>query len=445
MPLGHGRDHRGSPWKNPEIALHPSGFRPIAAPGRLCDHRHVEVTRNKRTLFVRSSTDRVIAGVAGGIAARIGVDPTVVRLAFVVLCFAAGFGVVLYLFGWLVGSDPRDGDAEAASVRDTSLRQVVCLAMVVTGAMLLLRDAGLWFGDAPAISAGLAAFGSAILWTRADDSGRARFARLTSRLPRTPTEVVSGRSKLRLALGALLVLAGVATLVGTHTSFKSLGSVAFAVAVTVIGLGLALGPWIYQLFRQLGVERRERIRSEERAEVAAHLHDSVLQTLAMIQRASTTDEMTSLARGQERELRSWLYSPARDASGIGETVRSALEETAAQMEQLHRVPVETVVVGDAPMDDRMRALVDAAGEAIQNAGKHSGARAIAVYAEVTPGSAGVFVRDEGAGFDPANVPAERRGIAESIVARVERNGGSASIESSPAGTEVHVSMPRRPS
>lgn len=420
-----------------------SGNGPIAALGSLCDHRNVEAVRKKRALFVRSSSDRVIAGVAGGIAARIGIDATVLRLAFVVLSFAAGFGVVLYLLAWLVGSDPREGDAEPAGAGETSVRQVVCLAMIVTGMMLLLREAGLWFGDAPAVSAGLAAFGSAILWTRADDSGRARFARLTSRLPRTPAEMVSRRSRARLAGGALLVVAGVATFLGTHTSIRSLGSVAFAVVVTVIGLGLALGPWVYQLFRQLGVERRERIRSEERAEVAAHLHDSVLQTLAMIQRASSTDEMTSLARGQERELRSWLYS-ARDAAPRGDSVRSALEETAAQMEQLHRVRVDTVVVGDAPMDERMRALVDAAGEAIHNAGMHSGARAVAVYAEVTPASAGVFVRDEGAGFDPATVPPERRGIADSIVGRVERNGGTASIESSPAGTEVHLTMPRRP-
>ena len=412
----------------------------------------MEAKRARRMLFARSDSDRVVAGVAGGIAARLGIEGTVVRLAFLVLAFAAGFGVVLYLFAWLVSSEPDpspdpspDPDAGATTARAaTGLRQVVSVAMVVAGSMLLLRQAGLWFGDAPALSAGLAAFGSAILWTRTDDSGRARFVRLASRLPRSPAEVVSMRSKGRLAVGALLVVAGMGTFLGAHTSLRSLGNVAFAVVVTVVGLGIVLGPWIYELFRQLSSERRERIRSEERAEVAAHLHDSVLQTLAMIQRASSSGEMTSLARGQERELRAWLYGAAPGAVPAVDTLHAALDEMAGRMERLHRVVVETVVVGDVPMDERMRALVDATAEATHNAGKHSGARAISVFAEAGDDAVGVYVRDEGNGFDPAAVAAARRGISESIVARMERNGGSAMIESvEGSGTEVHLTMPRR--
>src|SRR5207237_559230 len=143
-----------------------------------------------------------------------------------------------------------------------------------------------------------------------------------------------------------------------------------------LGLGLVLGPWIYELFRQLASERRQRIRSEERAEVAAHLHDSVLQTLAMIQRAASSDEMTSLARGQERELRAWLYGASPGVRPGTDTLHAALDEMAGRMERLHRVLVDTVVVGDVDMDERMRALVDAAAEATHNAGKHSGARAV---------------------------------------------------------------------
>ena len=214
--------------------------------------------------------------------------------------------------------------------------------------------------------------------------------------------------------------------------------------VTAIGLGLAFGPWMYELVRQLGSERRERIRSEERAEVAAHLHDSVLQTLAMIQRAPTREEMTTLARGQERELRSWLYGRAPVAEGI-ETLRDALDAMAARVERMHRVAVDAVVVGDAPMDERLRALVDAAGEATTNAAKHSGAGTISVYAEVGDGTVNVFVRDEGAGFDAASMASDRRGISESIVGRMERNGGLATVSSTPAeGTEVHLELPRRP-
>jgi signal transduction histidine kinase len=213
--------------------------------------------------------------------------------------------------------------------------------------------------------------------------------------------------------------------------------------VTATGLGLILGPWVYELVRQLGAERRERIRSEERAEVAAHLHDSVLQTLAMIQRAAGTQDMVSLARGQERELRAWLYGRARTN---GSMLTAAIDEMATRVERLHVVAVETVVVGDAQMDDRLRALVDASAEATTNAAKHSGASSVSVYVEVTDEGTSLYIRDEGGGFDADRLPEDRRGIVESIVGRMERNGGSATISSEPGeGTEVHLVMPRRSS
>jgi signal transduction histidine kinase len=222
-------------------------------------------------------------------------------------------------------------------------------------------------------------------------------------------------------------------------------SVAFAVLVTATGLGLILGPWMWRTLRQLSEERRERIRSEERAEVAAHLHDSVLQTLAMIQRARSPQEMTSLARGQERELRGWLYGRGRAGENGGGSLSAALEELSAKIERHHHLPVETVVVGDAPLDDRLRALVDAAGEAMTNAARHSGAASVSVYAEVGDDAVHLYVRDEGKGFDPALVPADRHGIRESIVGRMERGGGVATVTSEPAeGTEVHLRIPRRP-
>jgi signal transduction histidine kinase/phage shock protein PspC (stress-responsive transcriptional regulator) len=406
----------------------------------------MEASAPHRTLFARSRSDRMLAGVAGGIAERLDIDAVVIRLAFVALALAGGFGIVAYLIAWLVAaeppvSSPAGGTAERP-IRPTGTRQVVAVALVSAGAMLLLREVGVWFGDALAWSVGLASFGSAILWTRADDSGRARFAKLASRIPRSPADAMAGRSKGRLAVGALLVVAGMGTFIAANTSWSAMRNVAFAVMVTVVGLGLVLGPWIYELFRQLTSERRERIRSEERAEVNAHLHDSVLQTLAMIQRAPTPQEMASLARGQERELRAWLYGRSRNGS---DTLSAALDETAARVETMHKVAVDTVVVGDVAMDDGLRALVDAAGEAMNNAAKHSGAKAISVYAEVTDESIGVYVRDEGAGFDASAVTPGRRGIAESIVGRMERNGGVATIQSVPAeGTEVHLVMPRKP-
>jgi signal transduction histidine kinase len=203
---------------------------------------------------------------------------------------------------------------------------------------------------------------------------------------------------------------------------------------------LILGPGVWRLVRQLTAERRQRIRSEERAVVAAHLHDSVLQSLAMIQRAGTAEEMATLARAQERELRAWLYGPGPLPGG---TLRGSMEELAGRVEAMHHVEVEVVQVGDARVDERLQALVQAAGEAMTNAARHSGARRVDVYAEVEPAQVTAFVRDRGKGFDPDVVDEDRRGIAESIRGRMERAGGTAVVTSAPGeGTEVELRLPR---
>jgi len=185
-------------------------------------------------------------------------------------------------------------------------------------------------------------------------------------------------------------------------------------------------------------ERAERRRSQERAETAAHLHDSVLQTLALLQRRSDDPvEVVALARRQERELRDWLTGPtaARTLGGFAEAVRAA----AAEVERDHRVRVEVVVVGDRPQDEAGAALVAAAREALVNAAHHAGVASVALYAEAGPESVSVFVRDRGRGFDPDAVPSDRRGLAESVRGRIERAGGTARIRSAPgAGTEVEL-------
>ena len=216
-------------------------------------------------------------------------------------------------------------------------------------------------------------------------------------------------------------------------------------AVILGGLGLVFGPWLWRLWTALVEERSERIRSDERAEMAAHLHDSVLQTLALIQRrADDPRAVVGLARSQERELRAWLFgrAPARADLDLGD----ALEATAADVEQRQGVPIETVRVGgDCPLDDRLSALVAATQEAIVNAARHSGAPVVAVYEEVETDQVTVFVRDRGRGFDPASIPTDRGGIAESITGRMQRNGGVAVIRSRPGqGTEVELSMKRVP-
>jgi len=407
----------------------------------------VVAPQGRRGVYARSANDRVLAGVAGGLAETLGVDAVVVRLAFVVLTFAGGFGLALYLIGWLLGGDPVS-KVPSRPVPDatTRTRHALAIGFVVMGMLLLLRAAGIWLGDALVWSVALAAFGTAVIWTRSDDAGRARWTRIATRLQRRPVEAIAlGRvTRGRLALGTLLVIGGMGTFLASHYSLGALRNAAFAVFAAVAGLALILGPWTYQLARQLGDERRERVRSEERAEVAAHLHDSVLQTLALIQRASTPEEMSTLARGQERELRAWLSDrPAASPNG-SRLLSAAMEEAAAGIEQRHRVPIDVVTVGDATLDDSLRALVEAATEAMANAARHSGAKRVSVYVEVAPEAVSAFVRDEGNGFDASRLPTDRRGIAESICGRMERNGGIATVTSEPRdGTEVSLRMPRR--
>ncbi len=389
-------------------------------------------------MFRRSANDRLLTGVAGGIGERFGIDPVVVRLAFVVLSLAGGVGILLYVAAALVSRGP-DPMGEGVRPR-TSTRQAIAVGLVVIGVLLLLRQAGLWLGDRIVWPAAVVVLGSALIWTRGDDADRARWGRVLSRLPRSLTSQLEGNGmRLRVLAGGGLVFLGIAAFVTSNPG--SAVNPAYAVAAAVIGIAVILGPWVWRLARQASEERRERIRSEERAEMAAHLHDSVLQTLALIQRTDDADAMASLARVQERELRTWLYgkTPAGDANSLS----GALDQVASEIERTHRRRVEVVLVGDCRLDDGVRALVHACREAMANAARHSGARGVSVYVEVEEDQVTAFVRDQGVGFARASVPSDRRGIAESIEGRMERNGGVAVIESEPGrGTEVRLRMPR---
>jgi signal transduction histidine kinase len=356
------------------------------------------------------------------------------------LALAGGAGVILYLAAWAVSAEPEPA-SERAQPPVSSVRQTVAIGLVVLGVLLLLRRAGIWLGDAWVWPAAIAVFGSAVIWTRGDEDVRERWVSIARRIPGLPERLVSRSvSPARVLLGGALIAAGMATFLAANDALPALRSLAFAVAVTLTGVGLILGPGMLGLARQLSEERRERIRSEERAEMAAHLHDSVLQTLALLQRSDSPQEMVRLARLQERELRSWLYG--RGASEQRELLSAAVEEMAARVESLHDVTVETVVVGDQPLDDRLHTVVLACGEAATNAAKHSGADSVSVYVEVDPDAVTAYVRDEGKGFDPGAVPVERRGIAESIVGRMERSGGRAAVRSSSGvGTEIQLELP----
>jgi signal transduction histidine kinase len=399
--------------------------------GSMCQHGAV---------FRRSVSDRVLTGVAGGIGERLGIDPVVVRLAVVVLSLAGGVGVLAYVAAALVSRAP-DPQAPSSHPR-TSATQAVAVGLVVAGVLLLLRGGGLWFGDRVVWPAALAVLGSAVIWTRGDDADRARWGRLLSRLPASVTEPVSGRgSRVRLLAGAGLIAIGLVTFLTSNWPLELVGNAPVAVAAVVLALAVTLGPWVWRLARQVAEERRERIRSEERAEMAAHLHDSVLQTLALIQRTEDADEMVALARGQERELRAWLYG--KTPAGPADSLSAALDAAAAEVERSHHRRVEVVLVGECPLDDGVRALVHACREAMVNAARHSRARGVSVYVEVEEDVVTAFVRDQGVGFSRTAVPADRRGIADSIEGRMERNGGVAVIASEPGrGTEVRLQVPR---
>ena len=390
-----------------------------------------------RPRLERSRSDRVIGGVAAGIGHHLGVEPTTVRIAFVLLTFALGFGIVVYLLTWLLAPEEA-GEATPAPrarrlVRPT-LPQALGAALILVGVAILLYVSGFWFGEALAWPVTLAAVGFAILWARSGEDRRSR----------SPLDVViSGRRSIaRVAIGSLLILGAGAIFLGYNAQLDVVGPMLLAALVAIGGLGLIGGPWIWSIGRDLIDERSSRIRTEERAEMAAHLHDSVLQTLALIQRAPASREMASLARTQERELRAWLYGRAPTLAGA--RLRDAIDAMAGRVERDQQVKVEAIVVGDADLEERTRALVAAVGEATLNAARHSGSTEVSVYVEVEDDATTAYVRDLGTGFDPDAVASDRRGIADSIVGRLERHGGTAHVMSRPgAGTEVAMHLPRK--
>lgn len=370
---------------------------------------------------------------AAGLAHRLRIDPFPIRAAFVVLALARGAGVLLYLVLWAISVEEAPASAEARS----GARQIAGVACMTAAALLVFRATGWWLGDSVVWPLATAALGSAFVWARADENERARWARSAERA--RPWDGPAAIVRLVIGFGLVIVAT---TAVLREYSGIGLTRVAMPVTVAILGLLLALGPWVLRLTKTLSEERTERIRSDERSAISAHLHDSVLQTLAMIQRTESQQEVTALARRQERELREWLYG--RTIASEEVSFRRALEVAAARVEERYRVPVEVVIVGDSQMDERVGDAVQAAAEAMTNAARHSGAPVVTVYAEVEPTRLTIYVRDEGKGFDAAATPRDRRGIADAIVGRVTRHGGTAEINTEfGMGTEIKIALVRK--
>jgi len=393
----------------------------------------------------RARQDRLVGGVAAGLAARTGRDVTVIRLLFV-LATLLTVGVPVYIVAWLlVPMAGEDGNIAAKALTDRrGLALAAGLGSLLVIVLVLASAVGAgWLGNlAWPLVVGVS--GVALIWRNASPDEQIMLRRLAQPLLGRPRP--GKRSTvLRASAAAVLLASGLSLLLGGHGGaalLRPLGGVIVGVAAIV----LTLGPWWLRIARDLVAERQARTRAEERADMAARVHDSVLQTLALIQRnADQPAQVVKLARSQERELRSWLFGGSGPGAvhGQGTTLAAGVRQIQQEVEALHGVTVEAVTVGDCGLDDHLDALLAAAREATVNAAKWSGADVISLFAEVEPAEVSVFVRDRGCGFDPEAVPSDRKGLAESVQARMARRGGSATIRSVLGdGTEISLRMPR---
>lgn len=447
----------------------------------------------------------MLGGVAHGLAVHLGLPVRWVRLAFVLLFFAQGIGALLYAAFWFVvpigigepsqrggthwvnvngvyiptsawlrpgtpltksgggwvgrlrellqhalqgepvtvpaaaaeGESAEAADRPAAKNGQGGIGQLAALVMVVIGLIALLNVLGVQTAKPytwPLLAIGV---GVALVWRQADDSRWQRWFGIEEGEKRRGAYT-------RVGAGVLLTVAGTIALLAMQGSGSTLGSVIEASLAVLAGVLVLLGPYGLRMWQDLGAERTARIRAQERAEIAAHIHDSVLHTLTLIQRrAEDPKEVLRLARSQERELRLWLYRPEAVAEAAPDTMAETLRAAVAEVEDRHGVPVELVIVGDCPMDEKIAAQMQAAREATVNAAKYGGGGPVRVYAEVEGRTVSVFIRDHGPGFDPDTVPEDRMGVRESIIGRMKRNGGTARVRpAAGGGTEVELEMER---
>jgi signal transduction histidine kinase/phage shock protein PspC (stress-responsive transcriptional regulator) len=412
----------------------------------------------------RAQEGRLAGGVAAGLANRLGWDVTVVRSVFVLACLISGLGTIPYVVGWLVvPSAGRDRSILSDAVTDRrGIALAAGLGSLLVVILLIASAVGAsWFGSL-ATPLVISVAGLTLIWRNAPPDEQEGMRHFVEPLAGLANGGMRSRLVWRVAIAAVLLIAGLVLLlhrrafvsgIVTHGHHVGVGvSVSHPLLWPLVGLILViaaivviLGPWWLRIARDLVVERQARARAEERADMAARVHDSVLQTLALIQRRATDpQQVIQLARAQERELRSWLFDGHAPGSLEADmTLAAGIRQIQQEVEAQHGITVEAVTVGDCALDEDLGALLAAAREATVNAGKWSGAPEVSLFAEVEPGEVTLFVRDRGRGFDPEAVPADRKGLAESVHARMARRGGSAIVRSAPGqGTEVSLTMPR---
>ena len=405
------------------------------------------MTQIERLPLRRPLSGRRIGGVCSGLAAHLNLTPGAVRLIFVLLAPLGGVGVVLYIWFWVtvpvgdpvnVAADQRPAALSRLAPRLREPGRVIPLTDIGVGVLLILA-AGLLIAVRSGVEIEyswvvptlILLAGTAIAWSQLDAVQRGRF--LSHAGGRTPVSVV------RLLGGTVIAGLGVFLLVGQDAPFDVLLRSAVAALAVLAGAALVLAPWWLRLVRELGDERAARARESERADIAAHLHDSVLQTLALIRaRSEQPEDVARLARAQERELREWLYD---DRTTPGTSLAADLKALVAEVEDGRGADVEVVVVGDVVPDAGTEALLQATREALVNAVVH-GRPPVSLYLEAGPREVEVFVRDHGDGFELGTVPADRFGVRESIIGRMRRRGGTATVQCRPGrGTEVHLCLP----
>ena len=398
----------------------------------------------------RDPAERLAGGVASGVAAWKGLNVTTVRIAFVLIALVSGgFAVPFYVAGWLL--IPAAGEDSSIGSRARSDSAGIALAVGLATLLAFVLFVGGVFNDGWfagwAWPQTVTVAGLALIWRNASPDEQATLRRLVEPLGAAGAGRAGRpgrRSAIRLTLAGLLVFGGAGWLFSARASvalLRPLGGVVLVIA----GIVLLLGPWWLRIARDLVLERQAKVRAEERADISAQVHDSVLQTLALIQRrADDPQKVVWLARMQERELRSWLFEGRAPGEAEADmTFAAGVRQIQQDVEARYGVPVEAVTVGDCELDENLNALLAAAREATVNAAKWSGAGVISLFAEVEPDSVSIVVRDRGKGFDPSAVPGDRKGLAESVHGRMVRRGGTADVVSAEGeGTKVTLRMAR---
>ncbi len=144
----------------PSPAAEPGPVPPAPGPGSPTP------TGSARRL-TRRRDDRVLGGVASGIARYLDIDPVVVRIGFVVTAVFAGVGVLAYVAGWLL--IPED-DAPPTSGKRLDVRQIIGCCLLGIGLLVTVGRFGFWVDEQVVWALGLILIGGAVLWLRRRDT-----------------------------------------------------------------------------------------------------------------------------------------------------------------------------------------------------------------------------------------------------------------------------------